>query len=128
MSSLTHPRTPAEPGSWGRLHHAPTERVTVSAYIVLNYTITNTKGYEDYPPAAMPSIAASGAEVLVADNHSEAIEGKPGDATVVLRFDSKEAARAWYESADYHMPKAIRIANADGVAVICDGFVTPGRS
>ena len=76
----------------------------------------------------MPSIAASGAEVLVVDNQSEAVEGKPGRVTVVLRFHSKDAARAWYESADYQRAKAIRIANADGVAVICDGFVAPGRS
>jgi uncharacterized protein (DUF1330 family) len=100
----------------------------MSAYVVLNYTITNAKGYEAYPPAAMPSIRASGAEVLVADNRSEAAEGKPGQVTVVLRFDSKEAARAWYESAAYQTAKAIRVTNSDGVAVICDGFATPGRS
>jgi uncharacterized protein (DUF1330 family) len=93
--------------------------------MVFNYTITNRKGYEAYPPAAMPTLGSSGAEVLVADYASEAAEGSAGHATVVLRFESKDAAKTWYESDAYQAIKHHRTDNADGVVVLCDGFVMP---
>jgi uncharacterized protein (DUF1330 family) len=97
----------------------------MSAYFVFNYTITNPEDYAAYAPAAFPSIGASGAEVLVADYASESVEGFPGHVTVVLRFDSKDAARAWYSSDAYQAALPLRTANTDGLAVICDGFVMP---
>ncbi len=94
--------------------------------MVFNYTITNPADYAAYPAAAFPSIGASGAEVLVADYASESVEGGPGQVTVVLRFASKDAARAWYESDAYQAALPLRTANTEGVAVICDEFVMPG--
>src|SRR5579859_2381193 len=97
----------------------------MSAYLVFNYTITNPEGYESYPPAAIPTLGPHRAEVLVADYSSEVQEGSPGRVTVVLRFESKEAARAWYESAEYQAVRHHRTNNSDGVAVLCDEFVMP---
>jgi uncharacterized protein (DUF1330 family) len=97
----------------------------VSAYLVFNYSITNAEGYQAYPAAAMPTMASSGAEILVADYTSEAEEGTPGHVTIVLRFDSKDAARAWYESDAYQAIKHHRTDNTSGVVVLCDGFVMP---
>ncbi len=97
----------------------------MSAYIILNYDITNPDGYQAYPPAAMPTLSAHNAEVLVADYTSEGKEGQPGHVTVVLRFESKDAARAWYESSEYDAAKQLRIANSSGVVLFCDGFTMP---
>ena len=97
----------------------------MSAYFVFNYTITNPDGYQAYPAAAMPTLGAHGAEVLVADYESEGKEGSPGRVTVVLRFDSKEAALSWYESPEYQSAMHHRTDNADGVTVLCNGFVMP---
>jgi uncharacterized protein (DUF1330 family) len=94
----------------------------LSAYLVFNYSITNPEGYEAYPAAAFPSIATSGAEVLVADYESEAKEGSPGKVTVVLRFESRDAATAWYESDEYQAVKHLRTDNAEGQMVLCNGF------
>lgn len=90
--------------------------------MVFSYTITDADAYQAYPPAAMPSIGDSGAEVIVADYATESVEGSPGEVTVVLRFESKDAARAWYESESYQSAKPLRTAATDGVAVLCDGF------
>jgi uncharacterized protein (DUF1330 family) len=98
----------------------------MSAYVVFNYTVTDPEGYAAYPRAAGPTMGAFGAEVLVADYSSETLEGGPGEVTVVLRFESREAARAWYDSADYQAAKPLRTGNTAGLAVICDGFVMPG--
>ena len=97
----------------------------MSAYLVFNYAITNPEGYQAYPPAAMPTLGAHGVEVLVADYASEAKEGSPGHVTVVLRFDSKEAALRWYESPEYQSAMQHRVNNAEGMTVLCDGFVMP---
>jgi uncharacterized protein (DUF1330 family) len=97
----------------------------MSAYMVFNYAITNPEGYKAYPPAAGSTLASHGGEVLVADYESEVAEGMPGHVTVVLRFESKEAARAWYESSEYQAAQVLRTANTDGLAVICDGFAMP---
>jgi uncharacterized protein (DUF1330 family) len=97
----------------------------MSAYMVFNYTVTNQEGYDKYLPAAMPTLRPRFAEVLVADNNSEAKEGSPGQVTVVLRFDSKAAARAWYESEAYQAAKPLRTSNTEGVAALCKGFLMP---
>ena len=93
--------------------------------MIFNYAINNPSGYDAYPPVAMPTIAQSGAEILVADYQSEGKEGSPGRVTIVLRFESRDAAESWYGSDDYQAAKAIRVDNADGVAILCDGFVIP---
>ncbi len=98
----------------------------MSAFMVFNYKITDAEGYAAYVPAAMPTLASSGAEVLVADYESHAEEGSPGHVTIVLRFDSKDAARAWYDSDGYQSIKHLRTANTEGLAVLCEGFVMPG--
>ena len=93
--------------------------------MVFNYTVTNPEGYEAYPSAVRPTLASSGAELLVADYRSDAAEGSPGEVTVVLRFESKDAARAWYDSEAYQSIKHLRTSNAEGIAVLCDGFTMP---
>lgn len=97
----------------------------MSAYMIFSYTVTNEEGYQRYLPAAMPTLGPGVAEVLVADTQSEAKEGAPGQVTVVLRFESKDAARAWYESEAYQAAKPLRTSNSEGVAVLCDGFAVP---
>ena len=41
------------------------------------------------------------------------------------KFDSKEAARAWYESPEYQKIIHIRTDNSEGILVIADEFVMP---
>ena len=97
----------------------------MAGYFIANYKITNPEGYEAYVPAIMPTLNAHGAEVLVADYESESIEGDPASVTVVLRFSSKEAARAWYDSPEYQGSVHLRTDNTEGFAVLADEFVMP---
>lgn len=96
--------------------------IAMSAYMIFSYKIDDADAYQAYPPAAMPSIGASGAEVLVADYASDTVEGEPGHVTIVLRFPSKEAAKAWYDGPEYAAAKPMRIATTTGVCVLADGF------
>ena len=96
-------------------------------YIVANFRVTNPEAFQAYPAAAMPTLSAHGAEVLAVDLSSEVIEGQPAPVTVILRFDSKEAARAWYHSAEYQQALPLRTDNSEGTMVLLDGAVPPAN-
>ena len=45
--------------------------------------------------------------------------------TIVIRFASKAAARAWYDSPEYQKIVGLRTYNSEGVVVFADEFVMP---
>jgi uncharacterized protein (DUF1330 family) len=95
------------------------------AYVVGNYAVTNPEAFEPYVPAVLPTIAAGGGEVVVADFESDSVEGSPGHVTVVLKFESKEAINAWYTSEEYEAVKGLRTDNSEGNFTVAEGFVPP---
>ena len=97
----------------------------MSAYFVASYRITDPAGFESYGTAVAPTIMASGCEVLAADYASQAIEGEPNAVTVILKFASKEAALAWYNSPEYQAIKHLRTDNSEGTAVLVDQWSPP---
>jgi uncharacterized protein (DUF1330 family) len=97
----------------------------MSAYLIANYKITNPEAYEKYPPAVIGTLAAHDVEVVVADYESDAVEGEPGHVTIVLKFASKEAIKAWYDSSEYQEIIRFRTDNSEGSAVFAEGFVPP---
>jgi uncharacterized protein (DUF1330 family) len=97
----------------------------MSAYAVASYTVTNPDGYRAYGAAVAPILAAHKVEILAADNHSHVVEGSPGQTTVIMRFSSKEAALAFYDSAEYKAIAHHRTDNSVGSIVICDELVMP---
>lgn len=94
----------------------------MSAYLVANYEITNPAGYKSYVPAVIPILEAHGAEILVADYESQTLEGKPGSVTVVIKFESKEALNAWYNSPEYQKIIHLRTGNSEGIALAAGEF------
>ena len=98
----------------------------MAAYLIANYQIKNPEAYAAYPPAVIPTLMAHGAEVLVADYESEIIEDGARPVTVVLKFESKEAARAWYESEEYQAIMHHRRDNSEGFLLFADEFKMPG--
>jgi len=93
----------------------------MAGYFVANYTITNQAEYREYLAAVGSSLKAHGAENIVVDRDSELLEGSAGEVTVVLRFASKAAARAWYESPEYKAIRHLRMDNTEGIGVIAEG-------
>jgi uncharacterized protein (DUF1330 family) len=93
----------------------------MAGYFMANYTITNQDGYQQYIAAVGPILQAHNAEILVVDRDSMPLEGSAGKVTVVLRFATKDAAQAWYESPEYQSIIHLRTDNTQGVAVIAEG-------
>ncbi len=98
----------------------------MSAYIVATYDITNPEGLEAYGPQVGPTLKPHNVEVLVAEHDSTAIEGNPAKSTVVLRFDDRDAAMAWYNSDAYQAIISLRTDNTEGSMVVVDGIPGSG--
>ena len=91
----------------------------MSAYFIAQYVVNDPKLYREYQIAAAPTIRAAGGEVVAFDVAAETIEGKPpGPHTVILKFESTDAAKAWYESTAYQAAVGKRLAATEGFAVI----------
>jgi len=98
----------------------------MAGYLIANYQITNEEGYQAYVAAVRPTILAHGGEILVAGPGSEAVEGDPKPVTVVLKFPSVHAVRAWYDSSEYQEIINLRTDNTEGMLVFANELVLPG--
>lgn len=92
----------------------------MTAYAVFNYSITDREAYAPYLAGVPATLEEAGAEIVVADFESEALEGEPGAVTVVLRFDSRDALLGWYSSKAYEAIKPARLDNSDGICAIAE--------
>jgi uncharacterized protein (DUF1330 family) len=93
----------------------------MAGYFVANYTITNQAEYKQYLAVVGPTLKAHGAENIVIDRDCEPLEGSAGQVTIVLRFATKAAATAWYQSPEYQAISHLRTDNTEGIGVIAEG-------
>jgi uncharacterized protein (DUF1330 family) len=91
-------------------------------YVIVTEAIHDPAGMRAYGQAVGASLAEGGATLLVADSKPQVLEGEwHGNQTVVLEFESVEAARAWYDSDSYGAAMPLRHAAADSNFVIVSG-------
>jgi uncharacterized protein (DUF1330 family) len=89
------------------------------AFFVAQYVVNDPKLYREYQAGAGPTIQAAGGELVAFDVAAETIEGTPpGPQTVIVKFASTEAAKAWYDSPAYQAVVGKRLAATTGFAVI----------
>ncbi|WP_046300848.1 DUF1330 domain-containing protein [Mycobacterium sp. UM_Kg27] len=90
-------------------------------YVILTEAIKDPAGMVAYGKAAGPTMA--GATILTVETQHEVLEGQwHGNQTVVLEFETVDAARAWYHSEAYQEAAKLRQAAAECNAVILSGF------
>jgi uncharacterized protein (DUF1330 family) len=76
-------------------------------YVILTEAIKDPEGMKAYGRAA--GAAMGGVNILAVDTAPKVVEGSwHGDQTVVLEFESVDAARAWYESEAYQKAAKLR--------------------
>ena len=91
----------------------------MAAYFIAQYQVNDAALYAEYGAGAGPTVAKYGGEVLVFDVAAETMEGvSPGPQTVVIKFESTEAAKAWYESAEYQAVVGKRLSATEGFSVL----------
>jgi uncharacterized protein (DUF1330 family) len=95
----------------------------MAAYFIAQYVVNDPKLYREYQAGAAPTIQASGGEVVAFDVAAETIEGTPpGPHTVIVKFESTQAAKAWYESPAYQAALPKRLAATQGFAIIAQSM------
>jgi uncharacterized protein (DUF1330 family) len=91
------------------------------AYILITEDVKDPAGMAEYGKVA--SQAMAGATLLSFDTKAEVIEGEwHGTQTVLLEFESEDAAREWYYSDAYQAAAKLRQAAADCNGVILHGL------
>ena len=96
------------------------EIVVPKGYVVITEDVKDPAGMGEY--AKLASKAMAGATILAFDPNAEQIEGEwHGTQTVLLEFESVEAAREWYNSDAYQEAAKLRQAAAD-----CNGAILSG--
>ena len=95
----------------------------MAGYLIAQVQVNDPELYRKYQQAVLPTIQKHGGKVLAAAPEAEIVEGSwPTGFTVILQFESVEAARGWYESDDYAEPLAIRHKAASANLVFVQGI------
>ncbi len=91
-------------------------------YIVVTEDIKDPEAFKAYMGEAAKAMT-DGAKVLAFDPKPEVLEGEwHGPQTILMEFESVDAAREWYNSELYQKAAKMRQAAADCKAVIFSGM------
>lgn len=95
----------------------------MAAYVVVDISVNDPAGYEEYKKLAPPSISANGGRYLARGGRTEVLEGdwSPG-RLVILQFDSIEQARQWLNSQEYSAARQLRHKTATTNMVVIEGL------
>jgi uncharacterized protein (DUF1330 family) len=82
----------------------------MSAYVVVELTVTDTEAMNAYRELAMPAVAQHGGRFVARSAAPEQLEGvrEPGEQVIIIEFESAAAAHEWYGSHAYGEALAVR--------------------
>jgi uncharacterized protein (DUF1330 family) len=94
----------------------------MTAYLIVEATITDPEKYARYRELAGASLEAAGAHYLVRGGATEVLEGEWNPERVVVgEFENPAAARAWYDGPGYVAAREARRGAATMNMVIVEG-------
>ena len=100
----------------------------MAAYFVWHNRIHDAEKMQEYLSKVLETLAPYHPELVVLDEHVQVVEGNaPGPRTIVIKFDSRDTAMAWYNCAKYREVLPLRLAATEGFGVLVDGFAPPGQ-
>ena len=95
----------------------------MSAYVIVDITVTDPERYEDYKKLAPPAIAAYGGKYVVRGGKSEKLEGNwEPNRIVILQFESIEKAKEFINSPEYREARALRHETASSNMIVVEGL------
>lgn len=94
----------------------------MAAYIIVNVDVLDARRYPEYTTQVPATLAAYGGRFIVRGGAAERLEGTTEPKRmVVIEFADVAAARAWWQSAEYAGPKALRQAIAKADIILVEG-------
>lgn len=95
----------------------------MAAYIIFTEDISDPAAVQAYAGKAVPTVLAAGGAPKIASGPAHVLEGEwHGQQTVMIEFESVEAAKAWYDSPEYQAVIGERHAAASSNVAIFEGF------
>ena len=95
----------------------------MSAYVIVEISITDPEQYEAYKKLTPASIAAFDGKFIVRGGKTIAMEGDwQPERIVVLEFPSVGRAQQWWHSEQYEKAKEIRHRSASTRMIIVEGL------
>ena len=117
---------PLSPATESLRIHLQTNFHFMPAYIIVEVTIHDPKGYEEYIRLTPSSISAFGGRFVVRGGKTETLEGKwDPQRIVVLEFSTVQRAKEWWNSDEYAEAKRIRQRTASTKMIVVEGFQPP---
>lgn len=94
----------------------------MAAYIVVEVRVQDPVRYADYRAMVPTSLEKYGGEFIVRGGAVETLEGDwQPERFVVIRFETVERAKAWYDSEEYRAAKELRHATSQGKMILVEG-------
>jgi len=95
------------------------------AYVIGEVEIRKPEAMKGYGEMVAAAVRKYGGRYLARGVKPEVLEGGPAHKILIIEFDSVEAARRWYNSAEYAAAHAVRRGSSDLRLVIVDGVGAP---
>lgn len=93
----------------------------MSAYVIVDITVTDPERYEDYKKLAPPAIAAYGGKYVARGGKSEKLEGSwDPNRIVILEFESTEKAKQFIDSPEYEEARELRHKTATSNMIVVE--------
>ena len=94
----------------------------MSAYVVVQESVTDQAMFDAYRKDVPATIAAHGGRFIVRGGALTVVEGQwPLPRLVIIEFPSRAAAEGWYKSPAYQKLLTLRLKSSTGNFVIVDG-------
>lgn len=94
----------------------------MSAYVLVDITVTEPVQYEAYKSLAADTVAAFGGRYVARGGKVETLEGSwPTSRFVILEFPTAARAREWWDSEAYLPAKRMRQASARTNMILVEG-------
>ncbi len=95
----------------------------MTAYVINEIVVSDPERFQTYADQVPAILAKYGGEYVVRGGAPERVDGpEPPERLVVLRFASRDAARAWRGSPEYLAILPIREATSTSRVYIVDGY------
>jgi uncharacterized protein (DUF1330 family) len=97
----------------------------MTAYVIADIDVTNPDGYAPYRAAAQKTIEQHGGRYIARGGAVEKLDGDwNASRVVIIEFPSMDAARKWYNCAEYQDALKVRLANSKGRVILTEGVAS----
>lgn len=94
----------------------------MKAYVIVQETVNDEQRFAEYRAKVSATLVPFAGRFLVRGGHLSAVEGQwPHPRLVILEFPSRQAATAWYRSAEYQAILPLRQQSCASNLIVVDG-------